>query len=87
VVEEYSYSEKKIAIVLSTSLTSGVATNVVGHMAISAGAYIEDEVMGRRWLTDASGVNHRGISKFPVIITKVFGRSPDSRAAFHSRLP
>ncbi|NJN61716.1 MAG: DUF2000 domain-containing protein [Coleofasciculaceae cyanobacterium RL_1_1] len=39
--------------------------------AISIGAYSDPNIMGRRNLTDKSGINHAGISKYPFIITKV----------------
>jgi hypothetical protein len=67
----YDYSERKIVAVLSSNLEIGVALNVIGHMAISIGAYSDPNIMGRRNLTDKSGINHAGISKYPFIITKV----------------
>ena len=66
----YDYNEKKFVIVLSSKLEIGEAFNVVGHLSISAGYYAEDH-MGRSELTDGSGGKHKGISKYPVIITKV----------------
>jgi hypothetical protein len=67
----YDYSEKKTVIVLSTAIEIGVALNVVGHLCVSLGARVGSEVMGREQLTDASGIAHRGIAKYPIIITKV----------------
>jgi len=67
----YDYKEKKTVAVLAANLEPGVALNVVGHLAISLGAYAEKDLMGRSKLVDASGVSHVGISKYPVIITKV----------------
>lgn len=67
----YDYKRKKIVAVLAANLDAGVAFNVIGHLAISLGAYAEDDLMGRPRLVDASGVSHVGISKYPFIITKV----------------
>lgn len=67
----YNYEQKKVVAVLASNLDIGVAFNVVGHLAISIGAYTEREIMGRSKLFDASGISHVGISKYPFIITKV----------------
>jgi len=67
---EYNYKEKKFVIVLSSNLEVGVAFNVVSHLSISAGNYAVNH-MGREQLIDASGKYHMGISKYPVIITKI----------------
>ena len=67
----YNYKEKKIVTILSSNLEIGIAMNVVGHLAISIGAYAEKDIMGRSTLIDASGIVHLGISKYPFIITKV----------------
>ena|SRR5437870_2640695 len=67
----YTYHEKKIVAVLSANLEIGIALNVVGHLALSLGAYAKRDVLGRPMLPDASGTIHIGISKYPVIITKV----------------
>lgn len=68
----YDYREKKTVIVLNSKLDVGVALNVVGHLSLSLGHYATDH-MGREFLIDGSGEKHRGISKYPVIITKVKG--------------
>ena len=44
---------------------------MIGHLAISIGKYSDNEIMGKSILTDKSGTQHLGISKFPFIITKV----------------
>lgn len=68
----YDYQNKKIVVVLASNLDIGVALNVVGHMAIALGAHCsDDDLMGRAQLIDASGKAHTGISKYPVIITKI----------------
>lgn len=67
---DYNYNEKKFVIVLSSKLEIGEAFNVVGHLSISAGYYAENH-MGRSELIDGSGGRHKGIAKYPVIITKV----------------
>lgn len=66
----YDYRAKKIVIVLAANLNSGIALNVVGHMALALGAQGESELLGRSRLLDASGVEHAGISRYPLIITK-----------------
>lgn len=66
---EYNYKEKKIVAVVNDKLEVGVALNVLGHLAVSIG-YNAENHMGRSVLTDASGIKHLGISKYPFIITK-----------------
>ena len=66
-----NYEDKKIVAVLSTTVEPSVALNVIGHLAISIGKYSDKEIMGEKIITDKSGINHLGISKFPFIITKV----------------
>ena len=67
----YDYRENKLVAVLAANLEPGIALNVLGHLAISMGAHADRQLMGRAEYVDASGVSHRGISKYPVIITKV----------------
>lgn len=66
----YNYREKKIVIVLNARLEMGVALNVAAHLSTALGFHATDH-MGRSILTDASGNEHLGISKYPIIITKV----------------
>jgi hypothetical protein len=66
----YNYKQKKIVAVLSSNLEAGIALNVIGHLAISIGAYSDEELMGRPYLLDASGINHAGIAKYPFVTTK-----------------
>ena len=66
-----NYEDKKIVAVLLTTVELSVALNVIGHLAISIGKYSDKEIMGQKAITDKSGINHLGISKFPFIITKV----------------
>ena len=67
---EYNYHEKKIVLVLFEKVEMGVALNICGHLSIALGALIEKSLLGRLEHTDASGIKHTGISKYPVIITK-----------------
>lgn len=67
----YNYREKKIVAVLASNLEMGIALNVIGHLAISIGVHTKEEIMGRPKLVDASGIEHLGIAKYPLIITKV----------------
>jgi len=66
----YDYREKKFVVVLSSKLEIGVAFNVTAHLCLSVG-YNASEHMGRQMLVDASNISHIGISKYPIIITKV----------------
>ena len=66
-----NYEDKKIVGIIATTVDPSVALNVIGHLSISIGKYSEPEIMGQKKITDASGINHLGISKFPFIITKV----------------
>lgn len=68
----YNYGEKKITAVLASNLEMGVALNVMGHLSMSLAAHADLAVlMGRDVLQDGSGVEHLGISKYPIVITKV----------------
>ena len=66
----YDYREKKIVIVLNAKMEMGVALNVAAHLSTALGFHATDH-MERSILTDASGNEHLGISKYPIIITKV----------------
>ena len=66
-----NYEDKKIVGIISTKVEPHVALNVIGHLAISIGKYSDDEIMGKKEITDKSNINHLGISKFPFIVTKV----------------
>ena len=66
-----NYEDKKIVGIISTKVEPHVALNVIGHLAISIGKYSDNEIMGKKELTDKSNIKHLGISKFPFIITKV----------------
>lgn len=66
-----NYEDKKIVGIIASNVEPSVALNVIGHLAISIGKYSDDEIMGKPTITDKSGINHLGISKFPFIITKV----------------
>lgn len=67
----YDYKEKKIVAVIASNIEIGIAMNVLGHLALAIGHNIEKEAMGQNPLTDASNVEHLGISKYPFITTKV----------------
>ena len=66
-----NYEDKKIVGIIATNVDAATALNVIGHLAVSIGKYSDTEIMGKKILTDASGLNHLGISKFPFIVTKV----------------
>lgn len=66
-----NYEDKKIVGIIATNVEASVALNVIGHLSIAIGKYSNNEIMGKPIITDKSGVNHMGISKFPFIITKV----------------
>ena len=66
-----NYENKKIVGIVASNVEPAVALNVIGHLAISIGKYSDENIMGRKILTDKSGIDHLGISQFPFIITKV----------------
>ena len=66
-----NYEDKKIVGIIASNVEPSVALNVIGHLAISIGKYSDNEIMGKKIITDKSGIDHLGISKFPFIITKV----------------
>ena len=66
-----NYEDKKIVGIVATNVDPSVVLNVIGHLAVSIGKYSDNEIMGKQTITDKSGINHLGISKFPFIITKV----------------
>lgn len=67
----YDYRAKKTVIALASNMDAGKAVNVVGHLALSIGHRVTPDDMGKDPLLDATGYKHRGISKYPVIVTKV----------------
>ncbi len=66
-----NYEDKKIVGIIASNVEPAVALNVIGHLAISIGKYSNKEIMGKSIITDKSGIEHLGISRFPFIITKV----------------
>lgn len=66
-----NYEDKKIVGIIASNVEPAVALNVIGHLAISIGKYSDKEIMGKPLISDKSGTQHLGISKFPFIITKV----------------
>lgn len=66
-----NYEDRKIVGIIASNVEPSVALNVIGHLAISIGKYSDTEIMGKKVITDNSGIDHLGISKFPFIITKV----------------
>ncbi len=66
-----NYEDRKIVGIIANNVEPSVALNVIGHLAVSIGKYSDNEIMGKSVISDKSGINHLGISKFPFIITKV----------------
>ena len=66
-----NYEDKKIVGIIASNVEPSIALNVIGHLSIAIGKYSDNEIMGQHTITDKSGINHLGISKFPFIITKV----------------
>ena len=66
-----NYEDKKIVGIIASNVEPSIALNVIGHLAVSIGKYSDSEIMGKATITDKTGINHLGISKFPFIITKV----------------
>ena len=67
----YDYKAKKIVAVVAANVEPAVALNIVGHLGVAVGKNADAEIMGREKLADKSGVEHVGISRYPVIVTKV----------------
>lgn len=66
-----NYEDKKIVGIIASNVEPAVALNVIGHLAISVGKYSDEEIMGKPLISDKSGTQHLGISRFPFILTKV----------------
>lgn len=66
-----NYEDKKIVGIIASNVEPSVALNVIGHLSVAIGKYSDEEIMGQPIITDKTGINHLGISKFPFIITKV----------------
>lgn len=66
----YDYKDRKIVCIVSDSLETWQAMNVIGHLAVSLGSNKDEHLMGRDSLIDASGINHKGIARYGFIIKK-----------------
>lgn len=66
-----NHEDKKIVGIIASNVEPSVALNVIGHLSVAIGKYSDEEIMGQPIITDKTGINHLGISKFPFIITKV----------------
>lgn len=66
-----NYEDKKIVGIIASNVEPAIALNVIGHLSVAIGKYSDKEIMGQPTITDKSGIEHLGISKFPFIITKV----------------
>lgn len=65
---DYNYRARKTVIAVAAELAPGIAGNVIGHLALAVGHRIAAADMGMHPLVDASGVEHAGISRYPVIV-------------------
>ncbi|WP_138679287.1 DUF2000 domain-containing protein [Candidatus Accumulibacter phosphatis] len=65
---DYDYRNRKTVIAIATELAPGIAGNVIGHLALAVGHRIAANDMGKHPLVDATGVEHSGISRYPVIV-------------------
>ena len=70
-METYNYRAFKTVAVLSSKIPASIALNVLGHLGLAIGTEVRSEHLGRHPITDGSGVEHHGISKYPFIITRV----------------
>lgn len=66
--DKYDYKERKIVAIVSNDLSTGMASNALGHLAFSAGHYADETWMGRKVHVDASGQGHTAISRYPFIV-------------------
>ena len=62
--------EMKMALVLEETLLGWQAINVAGHLALAIGRRADAQIMGEHPLVDASGIEHMGICRYPVIALK-----------------
>ena len=74
--------EMKLAIILDDGLLGWQALNVTGHLALAIGRRAGDQIMGKHPLVDASGTEHMGICRYPVVALKVSQR--DMRRIVHA---
>lgn len=65
---DYDYRNRKTVIAIAAELAHGIAGNVIGHLALAVGHRIAENDMGKHPLVDATGVEHSGISRYPVIV-------------------
>lgn len=56
--------------ILKAGIQKSTAANALGHMALSLGYFLGEDYMGKKEIIDASGLKHRGISKYPYIVLK-----------------
>ncbi len=70
IIMTYEYKDRKIVCIVSDNLETWQSMNVIGHLSVSLGANKDENLMGREILTDASGVDHRGIARYGFIIKK-----------------
>jgi len=68
-IMDYDYREKKSVLILNAKLKVGVALTVAAHLGTSMGFHGEEH-MGREWLSDKSGVRHRGLPRYPLMVFK-----------------
>ena len=64
-----NYEDKKIVGIIASNVEASVALNVIGHLAISIGKYSDEEIMGKKVITDKSEIEHLGISKLKTAIS------------------
>ncbi len=62
----YDYKSRKTVIAVATELGAGVASNVIGHLALAVGHRVPHSDMGQDPLIDATGFKHVWISRYPV---------------------
>lgn len=67
----YDYTQKKTVVVISATASNGVAANVIAHLCFSIGKRVDINDFGQNPLIDGDGISHTGISKYPIIVTKL----------------
>ena len=50
------YENRKIVGIISTNVDATTALNVIGHLAIAIGKYSDEEIMGKKIITDKSNM-------------------------------
>jgi hypothetical protein len=74
--------DMKLALIFGEDLLGWQAINVAGHLALAIGRRADAEIMGQHPLVDATGIEHMGICRYPVIALRT--NQGDLRRVVHA---